>query len=177
MRVRFPLSLAGKSDYVAFATDYDNYGAIYSCQSVLFGHRRSASILSRRPTLDQMYINKVRTKLEQQGVDPHDFSIISHSDCKTLPSTSLLNGEIGPDTFSPENVVKVVKDVASAAVNGVVVVSDGIGNIYNNVVGNVTRTGGTDNRNGSGTRLEGAGQTDQDAELVTINSTPKPTNL
>lgn len=58
---------------------------------------------------------QVRTKLEQQGVDPHDFSIISHSDCKTLPSTSLLNGEIGPDTFSPENVVKVVKDVASAA--------------------------------------------------------------
>ena len=53
--------LAGKADYVVFATDYDNYGAIYSCQSILFGHRRSASILSRRPTLDQMYINKVRT--------------------------------------------------------------------------------------------------------------------
>ncbi len=63
--------------------------------------------------------------------------------------------------------------------NGVVVVSDGIGNIYNNVVGNITRTGGTDNRNGSGTgtRLEGVGQTDQDAELVTIDKTPKPTNL
>jgi hypothetical protein len=53
--------LAGKADYVAFATDYENYGAIYSCQSILFGHRRSASILSRRPTLDQPFINKVRS--------------------------------------------------------------------------------------------------------------------
>ena len=80
MRVRFPLSqcsyaslfllflfylflfsigLAGKADYVVFATDYDNYGAIYSCQSILFGHRRSASILSRTQTLSPMYITKV----------------------------------------------------------------------------------------------------------------------
>lgn len=51
--------LAGKADYVVFATDYENYGAVYSCQSILFGHRRSASILSRRPTLDQPFINKV----------------------------------------------------------------------------------------------------------------------
>ncbi len=55
----FNKGLAGKADYVAFATDYENYGAIYSCQSILFGHRRSASILSRRPTLDQPFINKV----------------------------------------------------------------------------------------------------------------------
>jgi hypothetical protein len=51
--------VAGKADYVAFATDYDNYGAIYSCQSILFGHRRSASILSRTQTLSPMYITKV----------------------------------------------------------------------------------------------------------------------
>ena len=53
------VGLAGKADYVVFSTDYENYGAIFSCQSILFGHRRSASILSRRKTLDQMYINKV----------------------------------------------------------------------------------------------------------------------
>jgi hypothetical protein len=51
--------LAGKADYVVFATDYENYGAIYSCQSILFGHRRSASILSRHPTLDQPHTNNV----------------------------------------------------------------------------------------------------------------------
>jgi len=55
----FSLGVAGKADYVAFATDYDNYGAIYSCQSILFGHRRSASILSRTQTLSPMYITKV----------------------------------------------------------------------------------------------------------------------
>lgn len=61
--------LAGKADYVVFATDYDNYGAIYSCQSVLFGHRRTASILSRRPTLDQMYINKVFQIQNSNGIN------------------------------------------------------------------------------------------------------------
>ncbi|XP_046436782.1 uncharacterized protein LOC124188294 isoform X2 [Daphnia pulex] len=73
---------------------------LYSCQSILFGHRRSASILSRRPTLDQPQINKIRSKLESFGVNPHDFSIIDHLDCKLLPSISLLNVEVNPHTFS-----------------------------------------------------------------------------
>ncbi len=53
------VGVAGKADYVVFATDYENYGAVYTCQRILFGHRRSASILSRRPVLDQIYVNKV----------------------------------------------------------------------------------------------------------------------
>ena len=61
-----------------------------------------------------MNSTQVRTKLDNFGVDPHDFSIIDHSDCKTLPSTSLLNGEVGPNTFSATNVVNVVKGVGSA---------------------------------------------------------------
>ena len=34
----FSLGVAGKADYVAFATDYDNYGAIYSCQRYFAGN-------------------------------------------------------------------------------------------------------------------------------------------
>jgi hypothetical protein len=56
----------------------------------------------------------MRTKLEGFGVDPHDFSIVTHNDCQVLPSTSLLNVEVGPDTFSSENVANVVKGAGQA---------------------------------------------------------------
>ena len=46
-----------------------------------------------RDKLDFALIPKVRTKLESYGVDAHDFSIVEHTDCQTLPSTSLLNVE------------------------------------------------------------------------------------
>jgi len=131
MRVRFPMSIAGKADYIAFATDYENYGAIFSCQSVLFGHRRSASILSRTKTLSQMYINKVRSKLESFGVDSHDFSIISQNDCQVLDSSSPLNVEVGPNTFSADNILNTVKNTGTAIANGVSSVAEGVGNLYN----------------------------------------------
>jgi len=133
MRVRFPLSLAGKSDYVVFATDYENYAAVYSCQSILFSHRRSASILSRTKTLSPMFVNKVRTKLESFGVNPHDFSIIDHTDCKTLDSSSLLNVEVGPNTFSATHVANTAKEVGSAVVDGIASAAEGVGKIYNSL--------------------------------------------
>jgi len=159
MRVRFPMSLAGKADYVVFATDFENYGAVYSCQSVLFGHRRTASILSRRPTLDQIYINKVRAKLESFGVDAHDFSIIDQTDCKVLPSTSLLNVGVDSNTFSPTNIYNVAKDVGTAVVDGVVNVAQGVGNAYN-------------------TYFNSSRHQDRDAEQVTPSTrVPAPANL
>lgn len=154
MRVRFPMSLAGKADYLVFATDYDNYGAIYSCQSIVFGHRRSASILSRTKTLSPMYINKVRNKLETFGVDSHDFSIIDHSDCKTLDSSSLLNVEVGPNTFSATNIANTAKDVGNAVVEGVSSAAEGVGKIYNSLASTSKNTQRDPN---------------QDAELVTVN--------
>jgi len=126
MRARFPMSVAGKSDYVVFATDYENYGAIYTCQSILFGHRRSATILSRTKTLAPMFVNKVRTKLEGFGVDPHDFSIISHEDCHVLPSSSILNFGVGPDSLT-----NAVKATGQAIGTGVEYVANGVGTIYN----------------------------------------------
>jgi len=151
MRVRFPLSVAGKADYIVFNTDYDNYGAVYSCQKILFGHRRSASILSRTPSLSNMFVNKVRTKLESYGVDAHDFSIVEHTDCQTLPSTSLLNVEVGPNTFSPDNVVSVIKGVGQTIGSGIESVANGVGELYNSYVASNTTTR----------------HPDQDAELVT----------
>lgn len=53
--------IIGKADYIVYFTDYENYGAIFRCQKVLFGHRRSATILSRYPYLSQSFRNQVRS--------------------------------------------------------------------------------------------------------------------
>jgi len=170
MRVRFPLSVAGKADYVAFATDYDNYGAIYSCQSILFGHRRSASILSRTQTLSPMYITKVRTKLESFGVDPHDFSIIEHTDCHTLPSTSVLNVGVDGSTLSATNVLNVVKDVGTAVVKGVVVAAEGVENIYNRVANSTATAAVRPVSSSSAPKRPDIILPERDAEMVTVGS-------
>jgi hypothetical protein len=52
--------LAGSASYIVFMTDYENYGGLFTCQKLGFAHRQSASILSRSPRLDKMYVDKVR---------------------------------------------------------------------------------------------------------------------
>lgn len=55
--------LAGKADYTVLDTDYDTYAVVYECQKVAsFLHRKSTAILSRKPTLSQEIISKVRVK-------------------------------------------------------------------------------------------------------------------
>lgn len=41
-------------------TDYDNYAGIYTCQTIGFTHRHSATILARKNTLDKLTLEKVR---------------------------------------------------------------------------------------------------------------------
>lgn len=53
------VDIAGEADFVVFMTDYENYAGIFTCQKILFGHTKSASILSRKPTLDKVIINQV----------------------------------------------------------------------------------------------------------------------
>lgn len=55
----FFIGVAGSAAYTVFATDYDNYAGIFTCQKIAFSHRQSVSILSRHKTLDKMYLDKV----------------------------------------------------------------------------------------------------------------------
>lgn len=55
----FCKGVAGSASYTVFATDYDIYGAIFTCQKLAFANRQSATILSRKKTLDKMYLDKV----------------------------------------------------------------------------------------------------------------------
>lgn len=55
----FCKGVAGSASYTVFATDYDTFGAIFTCQKLAFANRQSATILSRKKTLDKMYLDKV----------------------------------------------------------------------------------------------------------------------
>lgn len=51
--------VAGDSEFVVFMTDYGQYAGIFTCQKILFGHTKSATILSRTPTLEKAVVNQV----------------------------------------------------------------------------------------------------------------------
>jgi len=53
------LGVAGDASYVVFSTDYDSYAGVFTCQRLAFAHRHSATILSRKKTLDSAVILKV----------------------------------------------------------------------------------------------------------------------
>jgi len=125
MRVKFPLNIAGESDFLIFDTDYNNFAGVFTCQKILFGHTKSASILSRKPTLDRAIINSLRQKLEEAGVDPDDFSIVDQSKCNA--KKDIMNVNIDDETFSPANVAGVVKKVGGALGTGLNKAGDVLG--------------------------------------------------
>lgn len=65
----FCKGVAGSASYTVFATDYDTFGAIFTCQKLAFANRQSATILSRKKTLDKMYLDKVSPS-QLQGSTP-----------------------------------------------------------------------------------------------------------
>lgn len=52
--------LAGKASFTVFMTDYDTYAGVYTCQKLPASNRRSATILSRKKSLDKQVVDKVR---------------------------------------------------------------------------------------------------------------------
>jgi hypothetical protein len=60
--------LAGSASYIVFMTDYDNYAGVFTCQKLAFAHRQSASILSRTPSLDKIYVDQVRELRVKQSI-------------------------------------------------------------------------------------------------------------
>lgn len=98
MTVKFPLNvLPGHAVFKVFMTDYNNYAGIFSCQTLPVGaHRQSATILSRTKDIDRAYIEKIRSRLQNYGVNPFDLSIINQSNCPKLSDDPKINVEINP---------------------------------------------------------------------------------
>lgn len=133
MVVRFPLSLAGSASYIVFMTDYVNYAGVFTCQKLAFAHRQSASILSRLPNLDKIYVDKIRNRLSDHGVDPYDLSIIEHS-CKP-PDEDTLDININPTTFTAGSIAGVVRKAGDKLGDGIEAAAEGASSLYNRFSG------------------------------------------
>ncbi|VEN42820.1 unnamed protein product [Callosobruchus maculatus] len=122
MTVKFPLSVAGTSSFTVFATDYETYAGIFTCQKLTFAHRQSATILSRRRTLDKMYIDKLRNKLANAQIDPFELSIIKQKDCpKDLQEGYNIN--INDETISAKAAADVIRKAGEKIGDGVEYIS------------------------------------------------------
>lgn len=83
MKVSYPITAPlGDQSYWVIMTDYDSYAAVWSCQRIMFGHRESAQIMSRKPTLDIEIVRKIRKRFDSFGINEHYFSVIDQSSCK-----------------------------------------------------------------------------------------------
>ncbi|XP_050525566.1 apolipoprotein D-like [Daktulosphaira vitifoliae] len=131
MSVSFPLSVAGKASFVVFATDYDTYAGVYSCQKIPFGHRHSVTILSRDKVLNKQYLDKLRNKIASANVNPYDLSIVDQSNCNHLNSS--MRVEINDQTFSAKNIGHAVSKVGEKIGQGVEYVIDGGKKVYNSI--------------------------------------------
>lgn len=133
MSVSFPLSIAGAASHVVFATDYDTYAGIFTCQKLTFAHRQSATILSRNKELDRSTIDNIRDKLSKYGVDPYELSIVPQTGCEN--GNDPVNIDINPSTFSAENFGKIFKKAGEKLGDGVEWVANAGSKVYHKITG------------------------------------------
>lgn len=117
MTVRFPLSVAGSAKFVVFMTDYETYAGVFSCQKIPFGHRQSATLLSRTRDLDKIYVDKIRSRLAGYSVDPFDLSIVNQTGCPKEGEAGW-NIHIDPETFSTRNIANAFRKAGAAIGDG-----------------------------------------------------------
>uniref|UniRef100_A0A182QI57 Apolipoprotein D n=1 Tax=Anopheles farauti TaxID=69004 RepID=A0A182QI57_9DIPT len=120
MTVRFPLSVAGSAKFVVFMTDYDTYAGVFSCQKIPFGHRQSATLLSRTRDLDKIFVDKIRARLSSYAVDPFALSIVNQTGCPEPDEAGGWSIHIDPDTFSTRTIKNAFRKAGKA-------ISDGVG--------------------------------------------------
>jgi len=98
MKVKYPITAPlGDQNYWVIMTDYESYAAVWSCQRVLWGHRESAQIMSRKPNLDIQVVQKIRKRFESFGINEHYFSVIDQTRCKWDENGVISRRESLPD--------------------------------------------------------------------------------
>ncbi|KAF2366362.1 Lipocalin/cytosolic fatty-acid binding domain [Trinorchestia longiramus] len=121
MRVKWPLNIAGKGDYIVFDTDYTNYAGIYECQTVTaLMHRKSAAILSREPTLAPEFVDRVKRRLTSFGISTRHFDRVSHQGCRSRADADV-NLHVDGDTFTSvvSGARDGIEDAASTFMKGI----------------------------------------------------------
>ncbi|KAJ4430922.1 hypothetical protein ANN_19515 [Periplaneta americana] len=94
-------SLIKKASFVVIMTDYETFGLVFSCQKLAFANRQAAFIMSRSPKLAQIYIDKIRNRLNGYGINHFALSNINQTctpydentwEIKVNPTTLTLKG-------------------------------------------------------------------------------------
>ena len=140
MKVKFPLNPIGKADFTIFMTDYDTFAALYTCQGLGIGHRDSVTILSRTRSLDQMYIDKIRSRLTSSNISPFDLSIIKQQNCPKQPGG--INININDETISTKAVAGVIRTTGEKIGDGIEYVAQGAKRVYTHLSHDDESTGG-----------------------------------
>ncbi|KAJ1523856.1 hypothetical protein ONE63_010412 [Megalurothrips usitatus] len=123
LQVKYSLN-PGTAVYAILLTDYDNFAAVVSCQDLPIGYRVSATVLSRKPTLDAKLAEKAREALAKNNMETESLSVLvqGEADCKPPNPGEGFHGAVHR---------------AGDAINqGVQAVKDGAIKLYNKVRGN-----------------------------------------
>ncbi|XP_054152596.1 apolipoprotein D-like [Oppia nitens] len=94
MSINYPLSDTGIINikhYAVLATDYDSYALVWNCQPMIVGHRQSAQIMSRRPTLDRKVIAELRELLANYDINQHYLTIVRQTNCPNIVDNTTLD--------------------------------------------------------------------------------------
>lgn len=129
----FLIGVAGTASHVVFATDYDTYAGIFTCQKLAFANRQSATILSRTKELDSSKIDDLRAKLSRYGVDPYELSIVPQTGCQN--GADPVNIDINPGTFTAENFGNLFKKAGEKLGTGVEWVANAGSKVYHKITG------------------------------------------
>ncbi|CAG9767787.1 unnamed protein product [Ceutorhynchus assimilis] len=158
MTVSFPLSVAGKSSFTVFMTDYETYAGIFTCQKLTFAHRQSATILSRTRSLDKMYLDKIRSRLSNAQIDPFELSLISQNECpRNL--TAGYNININDETISAKAAAGVIRKAGEKIGDGVEYIAGKTQDVYHKISDKAEDTTGR-------IRSEASRSMDKDAEWL-----------
>ena len=85
MEVEYPLSNTGiinLKQYVVLATDYENYALVWGCHNMMVGHRQSAQIMSRTPTMDKKMVSELREVMANYELNQHYLTIVNQKGCE-----------------------------------------------------------------------------------------------
>ena len=70
-----------RAPYWIVDTDYDNYSLVWSCTDIVVLNFDFAWILSRKPTLDDATVEKLKQKLASFGVKTDGFMNTDQTNC------------------------------------------------------------------------------------------------
>lgn len=95
MEIGYPYTETGMLNlkhYQVVATDYFSYALVWRCQATLFGHRRTAQIMSRKRTLSKEMLEEIRAMIKLIEQDSNvSFQPVRQTDCTETSNTVAAN--------------------------------------------------------------------------------------